>query len=58
MNRDDVIRITEDVLRGLELDIEEGHFTDPNSRTVLLKLNGKTVASATFDVVQKDEYEG
>jgi len=58
MTRDDVVRITESVLKDLRLEIRSGGFTDPNSRTVELKLGNETITAAYFDVVQTDEYEG
>jgi len=58
MTRDDVVRITENVLSELCLEIRSGGFTDPNSRTVELKLGDRVITTAYFDVVQTDEYEG
>jgi len=58
MTRDDVVRITEDVLRNLTLELGRGDFTDPNRRTIVLKLHGREIDQVSFDVVQTDEYEG
>lgn len=58
MTRDDVERITENVLRNLSLEMERSDFTDPNRRTVVLKLNGTVISRTSFDVVQMREYEG
>ena len=58
MTRDDVERITENVLRNLTLEMERGDFTDPNRRTIVLKLNGMVIDQVSFDVVQTREYEG
>jgi hypothetical protein len=58
MKRDDVERIIENVLRNLSLEVESSGFTDPNRRTIVLKLDGKVITSTTFDVVQMREYEG
>jgi len=58
MTRDDVVRITENVLSELHLEIRNGGFTDPNSRTVELRLGDRVITTAYFDVVQTDEYEG
>jgi len=58
LNRDDVQRIVENVLRDLTLEIKNGDFTDPNSRTIFLKYNGQEIDRVSFNVVQKREYEG
>jgi len=58
MTRDDVERITQNVLRELSIEIKDGGFTDPNSRTVLLKLGDTVLSETWFNVVQRDEYEG
>jgi hypothetical protein len=58
MTRDDVIRITESVLSELKIEVDEGGFTDPNTRKVNLKFKDKVISTAWFDVVQKREYEG
>lgn len=58
MTRDDVIRITEDVLRNLRVEVKRGGFTDPNSRTVHLMYDDTIISTDYFDVVQQDEYEG
>lgn len=57
MTRDDVVRITEEVLKGLTLELGWTDYTDPNSRSILLKYEGKEINRVTFDVVQKREYE-
>lgn len=56
--RADVERIIENVLSELQLDIEDGDFTMPNYRTVVLKLGDRVIARASFNVVQTREYEG
>ncbi len=58
MNREDVVRITESVLQNLSLEVESGHWTEPNKRTILLKYGTVLIDKIDFDVVQKDEYEG
>jgi len=58
LNRDDVQRIVENVLRDLTLEIKNGDFTDPNSRTIFLKYNGQEIDRVSFNVVQEREYEG
>lgn len=56
--RADVERIIENVLSELQLDIEDGDFTMPNYRTVVLKLGDRVISRASFNVVQTREYEG
>lgn len=58
MTRDDVVRITESVLKDLTLEMIRPDFTDPNRRTIVLKLNGKEIDQVSFDIVQQNEYEG
>lgn len=58
LNKHDVERIVETMLNSLTIEVVDGNFTDPNSRTVLLKYNGNEIGRASFDVVQKSEYEG
>jgi hypothetical protein len=58
MTRDDVIRITEQVLEGLSIDMLRPDFTMPNERTIVLKYNGCEISRTSFDVVQQREYEG
>jgi len=58
LNREDVIRITEEVLKGLRLDVDRGHWTSPNERMIVLKYKDVVIDRMTFDVVQTDEYEG
>jgi len=56
--KEDVERITENILRELTLELDRDNFTDPNNRTIILKLNGREIDRVSFDVVQKREYEG
>lgn len=42
----------------MTLELERGNFTDPNNRTIVLKFDDEKIASVSFDVVQKREYEG
>jgi hypothetical protein len=58
MTRDDVVRITESVLKDLTLEMIRADFTDPNRRTIILKYQGMEIDQVSFDVVQVDEYEG
>lgn len=58
LSKADVERITENVLRGLTLKIEDGGFTDPNSRSIILKLGTRELSRVYFDVVQQEEYGG
>lgn len=56
--RADVERIIENVLSELQLDVEDGDFTMPNYRTIVLKLGDRVISRASFNVVQTREYEG
>jgi len=58
LNREDVVRITEEVLKGLSLELKDPYFTSPNERTVILKYKDVEISRVDFDVVQKREYEG
>jgi hypothetical protein len=43
---------------NLTIAVKNGHWTDPNNRTIELKLAGEVISTAYFDVTQKPEYEG
>lgn len=58
MDRNDVVRIVEGVLRDISIDVIKGDFTDPNSRKIELRYEGKVFSSAYFDIKEEDEYEG
>lgn len=58
MNRDDIIRITEDVIRNLSIEVKDGGFTDPNTRKISLLFHGKEISYDYFDITSKDEYQG
>lgn len=58
ITREDVVRITEQVLRDLTIEVEDGHWTSPNERSIILKYKDAVITRASFDVVQKREYEG
>ncbi len=57
LNKSDIERITESVIRELKLVIDKGDFTMPNCRTISLTLHGRVIDSATFDVADQSEYE-
>lgn len=57
-NRADVERIVESVLDKLSIEVNDGDYTNPNSRDIVLKLGDKVISRTHFDVVQKREYEG
>lgn len=57
MTKYDVERIAEGVLSRLRLEVINGDFTNPNQRTILLKLDNIEIDRAYFDVIQKREYE-
>ena len=48
----------DDFVQGLSIEVKSGGFTEPNTRTVIVRFNGEEIASDWFDVVQQDEYEG
>lgn len=56
LTREDVVRITEQVLSDLRLQEERPSFTDPNTRTVHLKYKGKVISTVYFDVKDRPEY--
>lgn len=58
LTRADVERITENVISQLTIEIKDGDWTNPNSRTIILKLGDRVLSQDYFDVVQKGEYEG
>lgn len=58
LTRPDVERIIENVLSDLRIEVSDGDFTTPNSRTVTLKLGDRIISQDSFDVVQTREYEG
>lgn len=58
LTRDDVIRITESVIKDLRIHVTRGGFTDPNSWRVELRYQDELIDTDYFDVVQKDEYNG
>lgn len=58
MTRDDVVRITEQVISELSITVKNGSFTDPNNRTIILKHKDNVISETYFDVVQTGEYEG
>lgn len=48
----------EDFIQGLTIEVQNGNFTMPNYRTVVVKFDGVEITSDSFDVVQKREYVG
>jgi hypothetical protein len=58
LTREDVERITENVLSQLHIVVRNGDFTMPNYRVVELKLGDRVISTDYFDVVQTREYEG
>ena len=57
MNRDDVIRITEEVLKNLKLELSDPYFMQSNYRTILLKYNNEVISQVDFDIIPKPEYD-
>jgi hypothetical protein len=58
MTRDDVERIIENTLRELTIDVTDGDWTNPNSRTVELKYQNRVISTAYFNVKERRDYEG
>ena len=70
LTREDVERIVSNVIaeRGLitvselkqqlSVRVKNGYFTDPNSRTVEIYLDGDLITSDSFDVSSRPDYEG
>ena len=58
LTKDDVERITENVLRDLSIEIDRGDWTSPNLRCIVLKYNSRELSRAYIDIVQQDEYRG
>lgn len=56
LTREDVERITENVLRELSIEVHNGDFTNPNERVVSLMFKGNVISKTSFSVVEKDEY--
>jgi hypothetical protein len=57
LTREDVERITENVLKRLSIQVDSGNFYDPNIRKVILRLDNDVISETHFDVVQKKEYK-
>jgi len=57
-DRADIERIVANVLLDLRLKLEEGCFTDPNTRTISLYLGKRLLTSVDIDVKGRPEYEG
>ena len=55
LTRDDVERITENVLRNLSIDVRAEGSDD--SRVVVLQLGDMELSRAYFDITQKDQYK-
>lgn len=56
MTRDDVERITSQLIKRLTIELEPIDKIDPNQRTILLKYDGDIIDSVTFDIVQTNGY--
>jgi hypothetical protein len=52
LGRTDVERIVEAMLDNLSIEIKDGSFGDPDSRTVVLMHNSKELARTWFSVKQ------
>lgn len=59
LTKDDIERIIENsILNNLKLEIDSGHFTDPNSRLVTLLYKDKEINRIYIDIKEKPEYDG
>lgn len=58
LNKEDIERITKNILSQLKIEAVNGSWTDPNTRAIRLKLNGEVISETYFNVVQQREYEG
>lgn len=59
MTRDDVVRITENVLKELTLELDRSDdFYPSNRRTIVLKYNGREIDRVSFDIEDCREYRG
>lgn len=58
LTRADVERITENLINELTIVVTNGPWTNPNERVVKLMFKDRVISETSFDVVQKDEYEG
>lgn len=58
LDKEDVKRITESILSELRIEVMDGDFTSPNSRTVILYHGERELSRDYFDIVQTREYEG
>lgn len=57
-SREDIERITKNLLNQLHLEVDRDDWTMPNTRVIKLMLGTRVLSQASFDVVQKREYEG
>jgi hypothetical protein len=54
-----IIAVCREMLeKDLNIEVEEGGFTDPNGRTIKLILHGKQIASCSINIKSRREYEG
>ena len=58
MTSKDKTSVIEFLKENLSIEVDDGDFTDPNRRTIKLFLGKEEISRASFDVVQKREYEG
>lgn len=58
LGRTDVERIVETVLNDLSIEVKDGDFTDPDSRTIILKYKNTELSRTWFGVVQKSGRDG
>jgi hypothetical protein len=56
---DDIKAIVQQyIIENLTISVKDGGFTDPNSRTIELKLDGQVICREYINIVSRREYEG
>jgi hypothetical protein len=51
-------KVVERLKEELRIEVRDGGFTSPNNRTVVVKLDGDPICTASFTVAQQREYAG
>lgn len=54
LDREDVERIIDNVLRDLTISMTTDHVTDPNDRCITLRFHGREIDRVYFNVEQVD----
>ena len=59
IDNDDLKLLLREYLKeNLSLEVQAGDFTDPNNRTILLKIGDEVISRSFLDVRQIQEYQG